>query len=85
MLKSFQRPKVGEAANERLVQYTAIDEFTRLRYLKAYMEQNTYSSKDFLLSLVPYYLKRGIEIQCIQTGYRLEFTNRLAGNQTSLG
>lgn len=57
--------KVGEASAERLVQYTAIDEFSRLRYLKAYREQSTDSSKDFLLSLVPYYLKRGIEIHCI--------------------
>lgn len=75
--------KVGEAARERLVQYTAIDEFTRLRYLKAYKEQSTDSSKDFLLSLIPYYLQRGIEIQCIQTDNGLEFTNRLAGNQTT--
>ena len=45
--------KVGEAAGERLVQYTAIDEYSRLRYLKAYKEQSTESSKDFLLSLIP--------------------------------
>jgi transposase InsO family protein len=74
--------KVGEAVAERLVQYTAIDEFTRLRYLKAYKEQSTHSSKDFLLSLIPYYLKRGIEIHCIQTDNGLEFTNRLTSHQT---
>ena len=33
---------------ERLYQYTAIDEYTRLRYLGAYPEQSTYSSADFL-------------------------------------
>lgn len=32
---------------ERLYQYTAIDEYTRLRYLGAYPEQSTYSSADF--------------------------------------
>ena len=32
----------------RLFQYTAIDEFTRLRFLAAYPEQSTYSSADFL-------------------------------------
>ena len=32
----------------RLFQYTAIDEFTRLRFLAAYPEQSTYSSVDFL-------------------------------------
>ena len=75
--------KVGEAAQERLVQYTAIDEFTRLRYLKAYQEQNTYSSKDFLLSMVNYYTRLGIEVHCIQTDNGLEFTNRLISNQTT--
>lgn len=34
----------------RLFQYTAIDEFTRLRFLAAYPEQSTYSSADFLKS-----------------------------------
>ena len=75
--------KVGEAAGERLVQYTAIDEFSRLRYLKAYREHSTDSSKDFLLSLIPFYLKRGIEIHCIQTDNGFEFTNRLSANQTN--
>ena len=32
----------------RLYQYTAIDEFTRLRFLAAYPEQSTCSSADFL-------------------------------------
>ncbi|MDU2195121.1 MAG: IS481 family transposase, partial [Clostridiales bacterium] len=36
----------------RLFQYTAIDEFTRLRFLGAYPEQSTYSSADFLKKLV---------------------------------
>lgn len=35
----------------RLFQYTAIDEFTRLRFLAAYPEQSTYSSADFLRRL----------------------------------
>ncbi len=35
----------------RLFQYTAIDEFTRLRFLAAYPEQSTYSSADFLKRL----------------------------------
>ena len=36
----------------RLFQYTAIDEFTRLRFLAAYPEQSTYSSADFLRKLL---------------------------------
>ncbi len=74
--------KVGEAASERLVQYTAIDEFSRLRYLKAYKEQSTDSSKDFLINLVSYFQRQGIEIHCIQTDNGFEFTNRLSLSQT---
>ena len=35
---------------QRFFQYTAIDEFSRLRYLAAYGEQSTYSSADFLIN-----------------------------------
>ena len=44
----------------RLFQYTAIDEFTRLRFLAAYPEQSTYSSADFLRKLRAWYARRGI-------------------------
>ena len=41
----------------RLFQYTAIDEFTRLRFLAAYPEQSTYSSADFLRRLKVWYMR----------------------------
>ena len=75
--------KVGEASEERLVQYTAIDEFSRLRFLKAYKEQSTYSSHDFLLSLVKAWSRKKIEIHCIQTDNGFEFTNRLSLHPTN--
>ena len=43
--------------NLRLFQYTAIDEFTRLRFLAAYPEQSTYSSADFLRRLKVWYMR----------------------------
>ena len=43
--------------NLRLFQYTAIDEFTRLRFLAAYPEQSTYSSADFLRKLTVWYVR----------------------------
>ena len=61
---------------ERLYQYTAIDEFSRLRYLGAYPEQSTYSSADFLKKLVKWYARRGIRVECVQTDNGFEFTNR---------
>lgn len=65
----------------RLFQYTAIDEFTRLRFLAAYPEQSTYSSSDFLKRLTKWYKRRGIEVQCVQTDNGFEFTNRFSSNK----
>ncbi|WP_343264745.1 DDE-type integrase/transposase/recombinase [Ligaoa zhengdingensis] len=66
----------------RLYQYTAIDEFTRLRFLAAYPEQSTYSSADFLKKLFQWYARRGIRVECVQTDNGSEFTNRfLTGKQ----
>lgn len=52
---------------ERLYQYTAIDEYTRLRYLGAYPEQSTYSSADFLEKMVAWFKRRGVRVECVQT------------------
>lgn len=46
-----------------LFHYTAIDEFTRLRFLAAYPEQSTYSSADFLRRLKAWYARRGIKVE----------------------
>ena len=63
-----------------LFQYTAIDEFTRLRFLAAYPEQSTYSSADFLKKLVKWYARRGIRVECVQTDNGFEFTKRFGGS-----
>ena len=61
-------PRVCIADPElRLFQYTAIDEFSRLRFLAAYEEQSTYSSADFLQKAAAFYKRRGIVIECVQT------------------
>ena len=65
----------------RLFQYTAIDEFTRLRFLAAYSEQSSYSSADFLKRLVKWYARRGIRVECVQTDNGQEFTNRFSTNK----
>ena len=64
----------------RLFQYTAIDEFTRLRFPAAYPEQSTYSSADFLHKLVEWYARRGIRVECVQTDNGFEFTNRFSNS-----
>lgn len=68
----------------RLFQYTAIDEFTRLRFLAAYPEQSTYSSSDFLKRLTRWYKRRGIQVQCVQTDNGSEFTNRFSNSKRDL-
>ena len=65
----------------RLFQYTAIDEFTRLRFLAAYPEQSTHSSADFLKRLFKWYARRGIHVECVQTDNGFEFTNRFSNSK----
>ena len=58
-------------------QFTAIDEYSRLRYLAAYEEHSSYSSADFLRKVVAFYKRRGISVECVQTDNGSEFTTRL--------
>lgn len=67
---------IGEKG-QRYYQYTAIDEFSRLRYLGAFDEATTHSSMLFLNDAVAWYARRGIKIECVQTDNGHEFTKRL--------
>lgn len=67
-----------------LYQYTAVDEFTRLRFLAAYPEQSTYSSADFLQRLVKWYARHSIRVECVQTDNGFEFTNRFSSSKKCL-
>jgi Integrase core domain. len=62
----------------KLFQYTAIDEFSRLRFLAGYDEQSTYSSADFLKKAVAFFKRNGFYIECVQTDNGSEFTNRFS-------
>jgi len=68
----------------RLFQYTAIDEFSRLRFLGHYEEQSTYSSADFLQKAVAFYKRRGITVACVQTDNGFEFTNRFSNSKRDI-
>ena len=65
------------AKGRRFYQYTAIDEYSRLRYLGAFEEANTYTSLQFLNDTVAWFARRGIRIECVQTDNGPEFTKRL--------
>ena len=59
---------------EKYYQYTAIDEYTRLRVLWFSKEHNTYASKEFVNKIIKRF---PFKIECIQTDNGTEFTNRL--------
>lgn len=68
----------------RLYQFTAIDEYSPLRFLGAYDEQSTYTAADFLKRTFNYFASRGIEGKCVQTDNGFEFTNRFARSERNL-
>ena len=71
---------VGGAADKKFYQYTAIDEYSRFRYLEAFEEHSSYSSAVFLEHLIKAFK---FPIKCVQTDNGMEFTKRLsAGKQT---
>ena len=71
---------VGDAKGKKFYQYTAIDEYSRFRYLEAFEEHSSYSSAIFLEHLIKAFK---FPIECVQTDNGMEFTKRLAvGKQT---
>ena len=65
---------VGDAKGQKFYQYTAIDEYSRFRYLEAFEEHSTYSSAQFLEHLIKAF---SFSIECVQTDNGAEFTKRL--------
>ena len=69
---------VGKAKGQKFYQYTAIDEYSRFRYLEAFEEHNTYSSAVFVEHMLE---KLPFNVECIQTDNGAEFTKRLSNTQ----
>ena len=65
---------VGDAKGKKFYQYTAIDEYSRFRYLEAFEEHSTYSSAVFLEHMLKAF---PFKVECVQTDNGLEFTKRL--------
>ena len=65
---------------ERYYQYTAIDEYTRLRILWFAKEHSTYESSRFIEVMVK---KFPFKIEEVQTDNGFEFTNRLSWNTST--
>lgn len=69
---------IGNAKGEKFYQYTAIDEFSRWRYLEAFQEHSSYSSAVFLEHLVK---AAPFKILCIQTDNGSEFTKKFVSDK----
>jgi len=64
----------GQAKGEHFFQFTAIDEYSRWRYVEAFDEKSTYTAALFLDHLIKAFPMR---IECVQTDNGSEFTKRL--------
>jgi len=74
--KKCMSPELQEIG-EKYYQYTAIDEYSRLRYTWFTNAHDTYASSEFIRKVVRYY---PFKIKGVQTDNGMEFTNRLSWN-----
>lgn len=73
--------KNSRVIGKHFFQYTAIDEFSRWRFVEAFEEHNTFSSTKFISDLIKAF---PCHIECIQTDNGTEFTNRFTSNRNKL-
>lgn len=66
------------AKGQKFFQYTAMDEYSRWRFVEAFEEHSTYSSAMFVDHLVKAF---PFPIECVQTDNGTEFTNRFTSHK----
>ena len=71
---------VGDAKGKKFYQYTAIDEYSRFRYLEAFEEHSSYSSAIFLEHVLKAFK---FPVKCVQTDNGAEFTKKLCPGKTT--
>lgn len=71
---------VNGARDQKFYQYTAIDEYSRWRYVEAFDDLNTYTSAVFLEHLIRAF---PMAIECVQTDNGPEFTKRFTAASAS--
>jgi len=72
---------VGDAKGQKFYQYTAIDEYSRFRFLMAFEEASTYTSKVFIEEMLKFFK---FPVECVQTDNEFEFTKRFSGDKSTL-
>jgi hypothetical protein len=73
-VKHVPRECIQDKEWKSYYQYTAIDEYSRLRYLEGYQQANTFSSADFINKVIRWFSRKGIRVECVQTDNGQEFT-----------
>ncbi len=63
---------------EKFYQFTAIDEYSRFRYLCAFKDESSFSASEFVKKLVKAF---PFPIECIQTDNGSEFTNKFTSKK----
>ena len=71
---------VGEATGKKFYQYTAIDEYSRFRYVEAFEEASTYTSTIFLEHMIKAF---PFQVLCVQTDNGFEFTKRFGRSKSA--
>jgi transposase InsO family protein len=71
---------VGDAKGQKFYQYTALDEYSRFRYVEAFEEQNSYSSAIFLENMLKAFK---FPVECVQTDNGAEFTKRFCAGKST--
>lgn len=72
---------VGDAKGQKFYQYTALDEFSRFRYIEAFDEASTYTSTVFLRNMLKAFK---FNVECVQTDNGFEFTNRFGNGKLNI-
>lgn len=63
---------IGDAKGKKFYQYTAIDEYSRLRYLEAFEEHSSYSSAIFMEHVLKAFK---FPVDCVQTDNGMDLPN----------
>lgn len=66
--------KDGGERGEKLIQFTAIDECSRVRYLEGSLFKSAACATDFLRRAVAFYASHGVKVLRAQTDHGTEFT-----------
>lgn len=76
--KAVPDPNIDLRSPKRF-QFTAIDIYSKIRFLWIYEELSTHNSIDFLRRALQCYKEIGIDVECVQTDNHMTFTNLYVG------